>query len=296
MITNSKKIASFTGGAMQVAGLLGVYVGITERENWYADEFIVMSSSALLAIHMALKEFEISKEICLGLTEKIIFGKFRPLDNDGKITISAGFRAAFGKNSLGKQEALREKLISDYLTIDTFDKWKNGDFADINVVYVNYDYFEIVIRNLRDCEYIEAIDVIMASSAMPIFVNPTIINNNSCYDGGVLVANAGADFLDNNVDMKCIWNRDTIRLDKIKHIRDTWKAGNVISVITRTIEIMTKHTSYTNEIVIDSKSKLYNNCSVVHYHYVTPNNSFYEIDPDKLVVGYEIGLLTKHTI
>lgn len=284
-----KKILSITGGSTKGAGLYGIALGI--METWKPDLIVGMSVSSIFAIPLAMN-IDVSNNLIYS-SNKEIFGRFKPVGKKGNISFRGLFRVLLGK-SMGKQDELKETIRS-IITPNIFYEYKNkcekNEVPKIDIVYVNYNKATIETSRLHKLEYEEMLNNIMASSNMPLYTNSVIVNNDICYDGGIMVANYAYNYIDSE-EIRCIWARPDIETDR-KNIYTKLK-DKFIPTLFRTIELQNKSISYQNESMINLLCEK-NNIKIRHYHLNSGLESFYDTDVIERKLDYENGLILGRT-
>jgi hypothetical protein len=287
---NKKKVLSFTGGSTQGVGLSAIGIGILEKYN--PNIIIVESVSAIFAIPLILKRNNILKSAMMEFTKDDIFGKYKPLNKkDSFVSFRAFFRVLFGKESLGKQDAL-VVYIKKYLTEKMYLEWKNNSNCDILVATANYTTGLLEYFNLRDYCYDEALNIILASCNIPVIINGISIDNDYHYDGGILKANPGIEYLKNeckNIShYYSVWNRPN-STDSIELLYEKFRPKSIVNVFARTLELMIKNQSLSNEYLEDSLCEI-NNIKHKKYFFKTSLSSLYDSDLKDKLIDWQNGL------
>jgi NTE family protein len=111
------KILTASGG-----GSLGAYsVGLLSSKNKDYDVVIGISTSALMAVLVALKKWSKLIEAYTSVTQRSIFS-YNPFKTNGSISFSkAVWRLMLGKKTLGETLNLK-KLIDKFLTLEDWDE------------------------------------------------------------------------------------------------------------------------------------------------------------------------------
>lgn len=171
------KVLNLSGGGTKFIGIVTAVQTLGEEY----DAITGVSAGAIAALPIALGMYD--EAIKLGLTIKLKdFMSIAPVKN-GKITILGKIRALIGK-SFGKQKV--DKLISKVITEELFNKYKTGNYPTIYVLAINFSTGTPKVWNIKELEYTEALNVIAASSAIPLMTQGIVIDGYTYYDGGVL--------------------------------------------------------------------------------------------------------------
>ena len=228
------KVLSFTGGSTQGVGLSAIGCGIMQK-GYEPDIIIGESVSSIFAIPLAMKKMWLIKKAMLKFRLKDIFGKYKPLNKANTFPSIRGlWRLITGKDSLGKQDKLIS-YIKRYLTEKLFNEWKEGVYGDkypeVLVATTNLNTMRLEYFHLSDYSYENALNIILASCNIPVLINGIKINGCYHYDGGLIKANAGIEFLKHNQriikEYRSVWARSkTPKVD----VRWKPKGFKIISV------------------------------------------------------------------
>jgi len=286
------KVLSFTGGSTRGVGLSAIGLGI--METYEPDVIIGESVSAIFAIPLAMKKKQMIKTAMLNFTQKDVFGKFAPLNKKHSAPSFRGFfRAISGKESLGKQDALVD-YIKKFLTKELFDEYVNGNYADVLVACVNYNTGLLEYFDLNQYEYEKALQIILASCNIPVLINGVKIGGCYYYDGGVISAQSGKQYLKDNAEsiteFRSLWARAAADKFKVKLSTD-YKPTNILKPITRSVKLMIASESLESEYLEDLLCKV-NRIEHRKYFFETELDSLYDNDDDKYLDwnnGLKIG-------
>ena len=162
-------------------------------------------------IHVVLGKWDDSQKLIIGFTDEQIFGKDKPLNNKGVPRFVAFKRTIMGKNSFGKQTNLHQYML-DNISEELFLEWQNNvSLPEIIVYAYNFKTKQNELFNLRNEKYLDALDIIEASSNIPIFINPKMLNGVPYYDGGSVNAIISPEIIEENYgeisEVFSIWNR-----------------------------------------------------------------------------------------
>ncbi len=203
------RVLSLTGASTKIGYMFGIVKALLTKGEKY-DVVICTSATAIVMIHALTGNFYNAENLIVNFTDKQIFKGFKPLFNNGFPTPIAFLRFLTGKNSLGKQAGLYDYLREN-ISKEMFYKWQNDmNLPDILVYVYNDNTSKTELIPLRNLDYETAMNVIEASSNIPIFINPKRIGFTDFYDGGTITANASTIFLEMNKNvthLDSIWQR-----------------------------------------------------------------------------------------
>ncbi len=98
-------VLNLSGAATKIPGLAGAADYIYNVAGFRPTDITGISSGALLAVPVAMRKWDVLREISQTFTLDDIFS-IKPVNEDNKITARAKFRALTGKSSFGKQDNL----------------------------------------------------------------------------------------------------------------------------------------------------------------------------------------------
>lgn len=282
------KVLSFTGGSVQGVGLAAIGSGI--METYKPDVIIGTSVSAVFAIPLAMRKTELIKNAMLGFNQKDIFGKYAPLNEKNTFPSFRGFlRVIALKDSLGKQDNLID-FVKGFLTKEMFAEWQNGDYANVLVATTNYSTGEINYFDLRSYKYENALDVILASCNIPVLINGIKLGNSYHYDGGVISAQSGKDFLKDHQfsirEWRSVWARPKFLRPEIYKV---FKPTNVAQVASRSLRLMIANESFESEYLEGLICRV-NEIEHRKYFFKTELDSLYDTDLNERILDWENGL------
>jgi predicted acylesterase/phospholipase RssA len=180
MTTPTKKrciAISLHGCSTKAAGEAGAAKAAAEH-GLKPDVIIGVSGGAALGVPIALGMYE---EACHFSRDMRIADWFDipPVNDDGRITWAAIGRALksvwgaiTGKKgkgaiySFGVQNT--KKTLSKVITEDLFNTYKDGDYAPVYIVSVDWVKTEIRVRNAKMLTYREYLSAVDASAKLPI--------------------------------------------------------------------------------------------------------------------------------
>lgn len=279
-------ILSLSGGATRFAGLYGAAKTVLEL-GFNPDLVLGISSGSLAALPLVLGKHKECEELSTTLTLRSFFDRL-PVNNKGSITLNAVTRIATCKNSLGLQNAKR--LLASIVDNNDFLHYKiNDKYPEIVVSCVNFDTGKRELYNLKELDYLTALDVIEASSRIPIITQQQELNSGGCYDGGVYDHNLAGYYI-NNIQSKVdelvsIYSRPkefTVKSDK------KWR-NNLFKTIARLQELQNVETSKNDEqLELFLSEKL--NFKLTQIFLPSILDSIYDVDNDKLRLLWDKGV------
>ncbi len=98
------KTLSISGGSTKIAALGGSAITLLKDYSYKPEIICGISSGGLLALPLAMGLYNELEELITNFKLDDIFGKYKPVNNKGKLTIRSLFRLLTGKPSLGKQD------------------------------------------------------------------------------------------------------------------------------------------------------------------------------------------------
>lgn len=175
------RVLNLSGGSTKFIGIVGAAQEILK--NWIPTHITGVSAGAIAAIPVAMDLWDTIIPIGLEVTLDTFFST-PPVTKKGDIRLWSIFRSIFGK-SLGVQKI--QEMYSKIITPEIFKIYQEGDYAVCYALATNYSTGEPVAFNLKDknTTYERALDAIAASSAIPVFTQPIIIDGEIYFDGGV---------------------------------------------------------------------------------------------------------------
>ena len=234
------------------------------------------------------------KELITNFTLTDIFGKYKPVNSKGKITLRALVRLLTGKPSLGKQDQLintfkkvmTEKRFNDYK--------KNKIYPTVFLCSVGFKTGSRKYANCKQLTYEEFLDNVKSTSSIPAFVEPVLMNDEYYYDGGVR-DHIGSHWL---VEKFNITENYSIfsRPENAMIVEDNWKATNVLKPIFRGFDIMMIEISKNDEEKMDllSKERGIKNHKIFMPYVLSDGKGMYEFSKETIAKWYDIGKTATH--
>lgn len=238
--SGASTMGAFTGSAL---------VEIAKREKF--DYFIGVSYSSIIAIPLVLGMYEEIIKESTNLKHKDFF-KISPLNEKGNFTflgIARLIGSIFWPNkikSFGLQDV--KPIVKKFVSKSIFNKYQNGDWPIIYISAINADTQKPQIWNIKNksINYEKYLKIVSASSRIPVWTQPEIIDGVEYYDGGVTDTNAGSLIIDMNKDIKKVYSVYS-RPKGFKGKIAPERAG-IIGAIVWTIDTMLKDVSINDEL------------------------------------------------
>jgi predicted acylesterase/phospholipase RssA len=277
------KLLNLSGAATKIGGLYGVAEALMVDKAIEYDVITGISSGALLSVPLAMGKFEALRSLVINFGLKDIFDS-PPVNKEGKLTLKAMARVAMGKLGLGTQNNLALTL-SKVITEQDFKKYREGDYARVYIGAVDYISGSKVVFDVKSMGYGDYIKAVIASSSIPVYVDPVVMGDKALYDGGVRDHIMTRWALDNLEVTECtsIYSRPQDFEPK-----PGYKLKSAIDVIKRTLDIMMVELSSGDEKEEVDKCEA---LSIPRKAYYLPRlmDSQYDTDKAKLKLLYELG-------
>jgi predicted acylesterase/phospholipase RssA len=282
-------LGNTSGGATKISGLYGIHEALY-KNNIRFDYLTGVSAGSILSLVIALGKFnDENKHKVTSFKHDWFFDK-SPVNKRGKISLKAALRAVNGASGLGSQNNLK-KTLSGIITLEDFKKYKDEVCTEVYVGTVDFKDASSKWWKVRDLEYDEYLSAVEASSNIPVFVEPELINGNPHFDGGVrshigtrwLLEKAGVD-LSKVEECYSIFSRP----EDYKPADLNWQPDGVLSVLDRTIEIMNIEISKRDE---ETSDKICEDNNIKHNKIFLPRimKSLYDTHPGRLKELYSEG-------
>lgn len=202
------KLLSNSGGALQFIEILQANYTIINDFDYKPDVIGGSSSGTLAAVVASFsfldhKIWEWAFDQGINVRKDVLF-PIPPYNDKGAISLRGGIRGLInlilgsrttGIRSLGKQDV--RSLIGSYITDADFQEWKISSAPNVYACMVNPSTWAYELVDLKTLElYEEFLDVIAASSAIPVTTQPIKIFGEYFVDGGLAYHNPGGLLLD----------------------------------------------------------------------------------------------------
>lgn len=252
-INSDQKIGlSMSGGATKISGLYGSAEYIMKYCEINPDYITGVSAGAILSLPLAMRKFEYIRPLVTSFELSDFFSQC-PVNENGRFTLMAGWNVITGKKYLGKMGTLK-KTISRVVTEQEFYEYQRDDsMAEVIVMAVDMLSGARHFKNLKHCGYEEALDYVVASSSIPVFVDSVDRDNLMLYDGGLR---------DHSISHWLMENRELDRHFSIYSrpkdydisIPKSEAPDNVLQVMLRTIDVMNMEISKSDQYKEDQVS------------------------------------------
>lgn len=245
------KHIGFSGAGFAISGIAGA--GYELLNSGYNPDIVSgISSGALLTFVICASKnplFDI-KNNAVGFKSSQVFSN-PPMTKKGKITLRSIWNA-ITKNYLAEEDKLDDFLRTIISKEDWSDYLKNDDAPIGIIMSVDAISGARVISNLKELSYEEAILHVVASTSIPVFVNPVEFGDMLLVDGGVR-NHIMSEWVFDNYDVKdsySIFSRPE-NFDKPSSKKDL---KTTYGVLERTVEIMQFEISKTDQELAELKA------------------------------------------
>ena len=279
---------SLSGGGTKVAALAGAAITLLKEYKYKPDKITGVSAGSILAVPLAMGLYLETEYLAKSFTMNDVFG-ISPVRKNGKLSIRAILRAIAGKESLGTQTALIDtikKLITPY----RFEQYINGNYPDCYLCAVEYKTGQRRFFNVKHASYSEYIEIVLASSSVPVFVESVKMEGGYWYDGGVR-DHIASHWLLEEFTLK---NHFSIysRPEDYNLTKGDWQPKNIMSVLSRTMEIMNTEISKNDELREDVFAIRKGTTNTKIFMPAILADGMYQATPALLQEWYEIGVKT----
>lgn len=182
-LLSGKRIALFFSGASTKIGML-VGAGVMLLRTFGIRVVVIVgtSSGAMCALILAIGLYQTAKNKARTFTIKDIF---RENPNSLRGMLKAVNRVLHGHYNLYDQTKLVETL-KGLISEESFYAWANSiNSPDVMIGIYNAETRARHYVSLKSKSYEEALDIVLASTSIPIASAPVNINGQMYYDGGV---------------------------------------------------------------------------------------------------------------
>jgi predicted acylesterase/phospholipase RssA len=289
-----KRMLNLSGASTKISGLAGAADYIYNVIGYRPTDITGISAGSLLSVPIAMRKWETIKELTQTFKLDDIF-TIKPIDENNKLTFRAKIRAITGKSSFGTQGNLY-KTLAKVITPKDFKRYQEGDYPNCWVGCVDAKSGARLIANLKDKKYTyqDFLKLVVASTSIPLAVEPVPFNDMILYDGGIrnhiLSAWALEEFSDSITETISIFSRP----QEFHSILDrNWKDNNMLNVFERISDISIIEVSKKDEKEEQLLLELLNHDeeNVKHAQIFIPSiiKELYDTDPKKLRELYKAG-------
>ncbi|MBL4624285.1 MAG: patatin-like phospholipase family protein [Flavobacteriales bacterium] len=295
---------SLSGGSTKIAGIAGAAVTICQIHGYHPKYITGISAGSIIAVPLAMGMFDEIKTLTTTITSEMVF-KINPLNRKGKPSGRGLRRAIVGCQSLGVQNL--KATLSKIITPDIFAEYKNGpEYAKCYLGAVEFrtgakHYFDVKKGTHQD--YLNAM---AASASIPVFVESVPINGVTTHnqrkigqgfwmDGGTR-DHVGSHWLmkqkDDITEHISVYSRpkDFKLPDETK-----WVPGGVVSMLTRSLDILNTEKSKNDEFMENVVAKA-NNIKTRQVFLDISETIGYDMDPVKLRGWYNKAVTNAHGV
>ena len=254
-----KKALVISGGGAKGAWGGGAAQSLFENHNKEWDIFLGCSTGSLLVTMVPSESFQILKDMYTSVNTDNIFS-VNPYTKKGKYNFWNILKRVIGKKtSLGEFGGLRHILLKDF-TQNEFDFLKTIK-KDVYVTVVNMTKGKVEFFSNNELTYHEFINMVIASTSVPIAADLVKHNGDMYLDGGLMehipikkAIDLGADEIDVIVH----------RPEKFEN--DDWKADNMFDVLTRTIDLMQREVSLSDVMIAQLAAQIDREVKINFYY------------------------------
>jgi predicted patatin/cPLA2 family phospholipase len=235
------KALVISGGGAKGAWAGGAAHALYDKgQRW--DLYVGCSTGSLLATLLPSDDFAKVKTMYTDVNANSIFS-VNPFNKKGKINVwNALWRVITKKTSLGESGNLK-KILTDNFTNDDYLKMmianKSAVVATTNITKGIVEHF-----NSAEMKREDFIDIVIASSSVPVAMSPVTYKNCQYLDGGIMqhipvsaAIDAGADEI------------DIIILRPETFPNDSFYAKNIFDVVSRSIDLMQREVSFSDAMI-----------------------------------------------
>jgi len=289
-----RKIAMIiSGGATKIPFLAGVALSLIINKKVRPSFFIGISSGAILSFTLGIGKYNDTFKNVINFS----LSSFMANDMSGfKGFMKTLYNVLRGKHHLNSQKPLK-KLLMNVVTEDDFELWK-GDVQkpEIFVGAVSLETGKRIYKDLRDCDYEEAIDWVMASASIPFYTEGSQIDGENWFDGG-LRDHIGTEWFLKRYSHKVdevhqIYSRaSNLSSYRFKMPKRKWFKLGSIKVLNRSIEILNWEISKTDEKLAD---EIITKKKIKSYKYFAPEkltSDVYATSKEQNILLYDKGIL-----
>lgn len=289
-----RKVLNISGGATKIAGLAGAADYIINEYGYKPTDITGVSSGSILSLPIAMGKWEDIRKLTTTFSLDDIFDK-KPVNKNNRIKFNAVIRALTGKLSFGTQNKLKSTLGKVITPLDFFNYQNNEMYPDCYIGAVDFKTGSRKVYNLknRSIKYDDYLDIVNASSSIPLAVEPVYLNGCILYDGGVrnhILSTWAIENIENIETSISIFSRPK-NINDI--LNDNWSPKNIIDVFNRYIAInnieISKSDEENEKLLADLYSKNGYNIDVKQIFTPFIIKELYDTDPEKLKRLYNLS-------
>ncbi len=257
-----KRSLVISGGGSKGAFGGGIISYLIKEKHIEWKEFYGTSTGSLLITLSSLGMMNELKDAYTSITQDSIFS-VNPFTKEGKVDIlNAAWRVLRGKLSLGESGNLKKRLKEFYP--EELFKLTLSEKKKLYACTTNFTTGQIKYFCNSMCNYETFINATIASTSVPLFMNPIEIEGNLFLDGGVLEHVPIQQAINNNAD---IIDVIILRTEEYKKASNTY--NNMFKILLNTIDLMQREISLSDALIgqLEAKTK-----DVTLNIYYTPYN------------------------
>lgn len=286
-VSDNSKGLFISGGGTKIVGLYPLIRNILDNYGYSYFSVIGGVSSGAILSYLLINEnifIEAEKEI-LDISLDKIFSK-PPFNKDGKIKTFAKLNLLIN-NYLAKQDRLIP-FVKKYITKQIFEEYKSKPISpNIFIGVTSLNSQSLKIYNIKNLSYEDSLQILLASTSIPIVTNYVDFYGDKLYDGGLVDHNLCNKFLITHQNrfnhIISLYSRPKnniiITLPQIK---------SAVDILTFSSEIMTTEISKNDEELEKLLTDKYN-IRLDQYFLPFVTNSSYEENKELLKKLYELS-------
>lgn len=193
---NKITVESWAGSSTKIAGYIGMLESLYNNRNYKPDIINGISGGAIISIlrlKLILDSDSMNEIIELG-TEFNLETIFKdPPFNKKRIKIKSIINLVKGKPALSSHEKLLDSLFSIFTKQDFYNYKHDSKLPIVLICSTNMENGSLRIVNIKEkCyTYSDLKKDLLASTSIPMVMEPILINDQYHHDGGVRYSNAG---------------------------------------------------------------------------------------------------------
>lgn len=248
-----------SGGGAKGAWGGGVAQALYEIKDRRWDKYVGCSTGSLLITTIPAEDFKVLKEMYTSVDMAGIFS-VNPYTKKGKFNIwNAIWRLIRKKTSLGESGNLK-KLLKTTFNKSNFDALKTNN-KDVWVTVTNLTKGQPEHFSNKELTYDEFINMVMASTSVPIAMDLVKFRGSEYLDGGVMEHIPILKAIDEGCD-----DIDIIVHRPETFPNDDWHASNMFDVVTRSIDLLQREVSFADAVIAQLAAEVKQDTTLNFYY------------------------------
>jgi len=191
------KVLFLSGGGTKIVFLASVALHLIRSKKLHFQHYVGVSAGSLISIMLAMRKYDELETSVLDTKTSDIF-RYNPKSFIG--TFLALWNVLSGKTYLYDDSALKNRL-KKMITKDQFERYiKDPNTPKCYIICVDVNNGKELLIDIKKQNYYNAINYILASTAIPVFVGHKIVNGRKLYDGGLRSHIGAATWLRKHID------------------------------------------------------------------------------------------------